>query len=66
MTTCTPTGPCKGMRSAIARGTVLLLAERPTLRNGEQLATCMSCGKGLSPALVADWPWAGLRAMGAS
>ena len=61
---CSAAGPCSEMRVALAGGTVLLLNDRPSLANGARLCGCPFCAAPLSPALVAEWPWAALRAAG--
>lgn len=61
---CSAVGPCQEMRAALAGGTVLLISERPSFANGARLCGCPFCAAPLSPALVADWPWAALRAAG--
>lgn len=61
---CGVPGPCGAMRHAIAQGTILLRAEQASAENGARFLACPFCGAPLAPPTIADWPWAGLRAMG--
>ena len=64
VTICDRGGPCGEMKSSIALGTVLLYGGYATWNNGMRLTDCPNCGGSLAPAVIADWPWAALRAAG--